>query len=175
MTFRVLEYPRDEKLLRRKARPVRDDEFGTPALYDFAQRLADTMIANRGMGLASTQVEETGSDDGLPWRLFILSVNGQDYAVVCNPEIISATDAVTRTEACLSFASVGEAMVAPEVVAFRTRSTDGVPDTLTATELEARAVYHETQHLDGALLIDRMGTLKRRLFLKAVAKARGRR
>jgi hypothetical protein len=66
--FEILTYPRDALLLRRKARPVLPDEFGTPAFLDFVQRLGDTCMAAGGMGLAATQVEE--HPGGEAWAVY---------------------------------------------------------------------------------------------------------
>ena len=165
--FEILTYPRDALLLRRKARPVSDDEFGTPAFLDFVQRLGDTCMAAGGMGLAATQVEEAPA--GVPWAVFALRVGGS-FGIVCNPEILDAAEEKIGAEACLSFASVPEAMLAPSQVTLRGREPEkGEEFTLVLSDEQARCAAHECQHLLGRTMVDRMSQMKKGLFLKRVA------
>jgi peptide deformylase len=174
-TFRILQYPKDAPLLRRKARPIREDEFKSDALYTFAARLAQTMKANDGLGLAATQVQETLSDDGQPWRMFAMHVDDGQYGIFCNPHIVMTGEYSVVQEGCLSFAKVLESMRAPEFVVLQFQNTDGVEARVGFNDMSARAIFHEVEHLDGNTMLERMSSLKRAGFLKSVAKARGRR
>lgn len=172
--FPILEYPRDEKLLRRVAREVREEEFGTPEIHAYAQKLGDTMMANGGLGLAATQVE-AGPADGA-WAMFAMRVGASDaFGVVCNPVVGESLDMRVGREACLSFASVEELLPAPEQVVVTGRAPGGEPLQLVLSMVQARCAWHETRHLRGTLMCDAMSPLKRGLFLKAVRKARGQR
>lgn len=170
--FEVLQYPRHEKLLRRKARRVRDEEFGTDAVHAFAQKLGDTMMAHRALGLAATQVAEAPGEE--PWAMFAMRIGDESFGVVCNPEIVDAGQFRTGVEACLSFASVRESMPAPESLTLRGRNPAGAEFTLVLSMVQARCARHEVEHLAGKLMIDGMSPMKRQMFLKQVQKARRR-
>jgi len=177
MTYRILQFPKDERLLRRVAKHVKVEEFGTEPLYEFRQNLAKTMYANRGLVLAATQVAEEPA--GHAWRGFCLAVQrdgGQQVeALTCwNPVIEIVSDYQPGMEGCLSFGSIMESMPAPTVVRLAFQNDEGEPTVHTFRGLLARAAWHETHHLDGNLIIDRMGPLKKAMFLKALQKSRGR-
>lgn len=171
--LRILQYPAHEKLLRRKARNVTEEEFGTPQLFEFASSLGYAMMSAHGIGLASTQVEPTFTADGTPWRLFTMAV-GERYVVLCNPEVTREGEDRVENEGCLSFASVLEPMRAPGMVRVKYRTTRGVEREMALEGTMARCVWHENDHLDGAVLLDRMSAMKRAMFMKRVAKVRGR-
>lgn len=177
MTYQILEYPKDTQLLRRVAERVSSEEFGTDALYDFGERLAETMSANRGLGLASTQVAWMPA--GHCWRVFVLGVSvqgGPPQALICwNPVIVSSENFQSGTESCLSFAYVTATLAAPTTVQLIFQ--DGGGDTIRRRldGILARAAWHEAHHLEGNLIVDRMGPLKRRVFLQEVTKRRARR
>jgi peptide deformylase len=172
-TFAVLQYPRDALLLRRRARTIRADEFGTPELLRFAQQLGDTMLANRGIGLAATQVEE--HPGGEVWAMFALGAGEGRFGIVCNPSIEDVGDLRIGPEACLSFASVPEALQAPEALTVVGQEPEqGKFFRLVLSGVLARAAWHEREHLASLLMIDNMSPMKKGLFLKAVAKARRR-
>jgi peptide deformylase len=163
---RILQYPRDEKLLRRKARPVRDDEFGGDALLEFVAALGRTMVDARGLGLAATQVEE--APGGEPWMLFVLSAGDSSYGVVCNPVVAWRKGELLGQEGCLSFArGRSTALVAaPQSVQVDGFNARGKPFSLMLDHLRARAAVHEVEHLGGGLMVDRMSQLKRASFLR---------
>lgn len=170
MTYEILRYPAAGVLLRRKARPVREEEFGTPALAEFCTRLGETMMQARGMGLAATQVEE--APGGEPWAIFTLHVAGNAWVAVCNPGVEVTEGSSIAPEGCLSFASVRVPMAAPGQVTLTGRSPTGAvgaPRYLRGDM--ARCAYHENQHLAGKLLIDRMSSMKRKVFLRDVERA----
>lgn len=166
----VLQYPKHERLLRRVARPVTAEEFGTDAIYLFGEKLGATLLTNHAMGLASTQVEEAPA--GEPWRVFVMLVKEENAMILWNPVIELASHYELGLEGCLSFESVMETMSAPSVVRISFQDTEGNPYTETFRGLHARAAWHEVQHLDGKVILDRMGALQKGLFLKAVRKAR---
>lgn len=169
--FRIIQWPKDAGLLRRVARPIRDDEFGTPELAAFGAALGDTMMRANGMGLASTQVAE--APGGEPWAMFAIRLSPNGFAIICNPEIQVARDFVIGPEACLSFASVGIDLKAPETVVFVAQRTNGTQDGAAYEGVNARCVFHECEHLKGRTLVDRIGgPMARSDFMRQVAKAR---
>ena len=171
MNFEILQYPAAGVLLRRKARPVRTEEFGTPEFLAFCGALGQTMMDARGMGLAATQVEE-GRSGGEPWAVFVMRVNPTSWAAVCNPTIGGETGKAIAPEGCLSFASVSEPLVAPEMLMVRGFNSMGAGFATVFEGELARVAFHETEHLASRLIIDLMSPMKKGLFLKRVAKAR---
>jgi peptide deformylase len=163
---RLLHFPQDITLLRRVAESVPEEKFNTPELRSYCQLLGVTMLTNRGAGLAATQI------DGEPcWRVVVIGEENV-WMPLCNPEVVRHWGTQEGPEGCLSFASVREKMEAPAHLVVQYRDPSGLKQEVTCGGFRARAVWHETQHLDGKLIIDRMGTLQRRLFLKTVDRAR---
>ncbi len=173
MTFEILQYPKHEVLLRRVARPVREDEFGSDELAEFCTRLGETMMLANGAGLAANQVAETGNGGTEPWALFVLAASDNEWSVLCNPQILASENPRVRAEGCLSFASVGIKMMAPDFVNVAFRNREGKLGQMVLIEERAHAVFHETEHLAGKLMIDRMVEWQRAAFLRDVRKVRG--
>lgn len=176
MTYRVLQYPADGVLLRRRARPVMAEEFGTEPFLEFLKRLSITMREAGGVGLASTQVAESGAQ---PWAVFafcVQAIPGLDLRlvdVICNPVIVaSSKEQITEDEGCLSFSSVPEPMAAPRWMVLDAQNAQGELFRCKLEGPQARVAFHETRHLSGTLMIDAMSPMKRRLFLRRVAEAR---
>lgn len=164
---RLLHFPEDARLLRREAQPVPDALFGTPELRAVCQTLGVVMLSNRGAGLAATQIDVEPCR-----RVITIGEDSNIWMALCNPRILRHWGTQTGPEGCLSFASVQEKLDAPAHLVVGYRDPDGREQEVECAGFRARAVWHETLHLDGHLLIDRMGTLQRRLFLKEVLKAR---
>ena len=132
-----------------------------PAVTDDIRRLVDdmfeTMHAAKGIGLAAPQV-------GRLERLFVADVDDQAIALF-NPEIVVAEGVARAEEGCLSIPEVyGDVERATRVVV-RGLDRDGQPLALEATDLMARCIQHETDHLHGRLFLDYLGVFKRRSAL----------
>jgi peptide deformylase len=142
-----------------------------PAVTDELRRLiddmAETMYAAPGVGLAATQIGE-------PHRIFLVDVAGEDEPsklhVFINPEIVEKQGEQCGPEGCLSFPGISEEIKRATRVTVRAQGRDGKPFTLTAEGLFAVAIQHESDHLDGVLMIDRMGTLKKRIVQRKMQK-----
>ncbi len=151
----VLHYP--DPRLRHVANRV--DEV-TPQIQRLIDDMAETMYAAPGVGLAATQVGE-------PVRLFLADTADEgepsDLRVFINPEIIRKGPAATGPEGCLSFPGVYEDVSRASTVTVRALDRDGKPFELEAEGLLAVAIQHEYDHLEGRLMIDYMGPLKKRL------------
>ena len=158
----ILQYPNPR--LREKAMPV---ERVTPEIIKLIDDMAETMYAAPGVGLAATQIGERH-------RLFIVDVAGEDepsnLLVFINPEIVSALDEQVWAEGCLSFPGVSEDIKRAATVVVRATGRDGKPFELSAEGLLAVAIQHEHDHLDGVLMIDRMGLLKKRIVHRKMQK-----
>ncbi|MCZ7682400.1 MAG: peptide deformylase [Sandaracinaceae bacterium] len=159
----ILHYP--DKRLRNPGRPV--TEFG-PELERLVEDMAETMYAAPGVGLAATQIGE-------PMRLFIIDVavgedEPSDLKVFVNPEIVERTGTQSWEEGCLSFPGVHEEIERAERVRVRAQDAKGEVFELEADGLLAVAIQHENDHLDGKLMIDHLGLIRRRLVHRQMTK-----
>jgi peptide deformylase len=146
--------------------PVED--FGDE-LQTLIEDLFETGWKAPGLGLAAPQI-------GVNLRLATIDLSlGKDpeaQIVLANPEIIDRQGKSQLEEGCLSFPGLFTTIERP--VALRVRAQDrlGQWRELEAEGLLAQAVCHEVDHLDGVLLVDHLHGMKRRLFLRRVAKMR---
>lgn len=151
----ILHYP--DPRLREKARPVATI---TPEIKQLVEDMAETMYAAPGVGLAATQIGE-------PHRIFVIDTAGENepsqLRVFINPEIVQRDGDITWEEGCLSFPGVVEEIDRAAKVRVRALDVDGKAFEIDCDELLAVAVQHELDHLDGVLMIDRMGALKKRI------------
>jgi peptide deformylase len=146
----ILQYP--DKRLRNRAEPI---AAVTPEVLRLIEDMKETMYAAPGCGLAAPQI-------GVSLRVFIVDTASDDepsdLRVFINPEIVSRQGKVVWEEGCLSFPGVHEDIERGESVEFEADGLLGV------------AVQHENDHLDGVLMIDHMGVLKRRMALRKLQK-----
>ena len=160
----ILYFP--DKRLRVKAKAV---EHFDAELTRLVEDMAETMYDGRGVGLAAPQI-------GVPLRVFVVDIaNNEDDApsdlrVFVNPHIESAQGEVIWNEGCLSFPGIREDIERAERVKVQARDAKGAPLELEAEGLMAIAIQHENDHLDGALIIDHLSLLRRRLVRRAMAK-----
>jgi peptide deformylase len=159
----ILHYP--DKRLRDPGQPVRD--FG-PELQALVDDMAETMYAAPGVGLAATQI-------GVALRLFVIdAATGEDepsdFRVFCNPEIVERHGEVVWEEGCLSFPGVHEEIDRAERVKVRAQDRNGAWFELEADGLLAVAIQHENDHLDGKLMVDHLGLLRKRMVHRAMLK-----
>ena len=158
----ILVYP--DPRLREKAEPVAQVDDSIRALVE---DMAETMYAAPGVGLAANQI-------GVLKRVFVIDIADDEepsnLMVFINPEIIDTTGTQTYQEGCLSFPGGSEEIKRAERVRVRALDINGKPFELDAEGLLAVAIQHETDHLDGTLMIDRMGMLKKRIVQRKMQK-----
>ena len=125
--------------------------------------LTDTMLDAPGAGLAAPQI-------GVGMRVFTWHIEGQTGHLV-NPELTLSEEIQDGPEGCLSLPELTfDCRRAASVVA-RGFDMHGEPVTIEGTELLARALQHETDHLDGVLFIDRLDPEARRQAMKEIRSA----
>ena len=121
----------------------------------------------RGVGLAATQIGEALS-------LFVIDVASDnepsDLRVFINPEILETSGCLDWQEGCLSFPGVTEEVERAAKVKVRAQDRDGVSFELEAEGLLAVAIQHEFDHLQGVLMIDHLGALKKRIVHRKMQK-----
>jgi peptide deformylase len=152
----VIHYP--DQRLREQGKRI---ETLTAELRELIDDMAETMYAAPGVGLAATQVGEM-------WQIFVVdcAADGEpsDLRVFVNPEIVAREGLVTFEEGCLSFPGAREEIERAESVRVRAQDREGHWFELEALGLLAIAIQHEYDHLQGILMIDRLGPLKKRLL-----------
>ena len=162
MVRTILHYP--DKRLREKGKKI---EAVTAELRNLIDDMAETMYAAPGVGLAATQIGEA-------LQLFIIDIadndEPSDLKVFINPEILERTGEVTWQEGCLSFPGVQEDIDRAARVRVRAMNADGTSFEIEAEGLLAVAIQHEYDHLQGQLMIDHMGPLKKRLTHRRMVK-----
>ncbi len=162
--MQVLTWP--NPLLSLTAKPVTDEERGTAAFQSSIDEMIAIVKANEAVGLAATQV-------GWDRRVFVMkSMNGEPWEHI-NPRLLHADEPKLAQEGCLSFPGVQpEYLEAPSRVVLGSTDLLGRTKEFFLYDLFARCAFHEIKHLDGITMLDRMGKLQRRLFLKAYMRAR---
>jgi peptide deformylase len=107
-------------------------------------------------------------------QLFVIDIAEQDQPsdlrVFINPEILEREGDITWTEGCLSFPGVQEDIDRAARVRVRALDRDGKPFELEAEGLLAVAIQHEFDHLQGELMIDHLGPLKKRIVHRKMQK-----
>ena len=129
-------------------------------LRTLVKDLTETMLDAPGAGLAAPQI-------GVPLRVFVWDVD-EALGHLVNPTLELSSEIQEGDEGCLSFPD----LVYPTPRAFRAVAKGftmhGEPIVVEGTELLARALQHETDHLDGILFIDRLSEEDRKLAMKEI-------
>ncbi|MGQ0627362.1 MAG: peptide deformylase [Phycisphaerales bacterium] len=168
-TLRVVHFP--APVLRARALPIVQI---TDHVRAVAMRMIELMHEEEGIGLAAPQV-------GLSWRMFVAHVpESEKEGRSANPAGGALPDATTGpvvyinpqlfdfegppekfNEGCLSLPDIRGNVHRPPTVSIRAQGLDGVTFTHRATGLLARCYQHEVDHLDGILILDKMGQMDR--------------
>jgi len=129
-------------------------------------RMASIMEDAIGVGLAAPQL-------GTLHRLFIYRVGHEaPLAVVVNPELEwRSKEKEIYEEGCLSIPGVVVDVERPIHVRVRAQDELGEPILIEASGLEARVIQHETDHLDGVLMLERTSREQRKEALRALREA----
>jgi peptide deformylase len=129
-------------------------------LRRLVQDLTDTMLEAPGAGLAAPQI-------GVGLRVFTWYVEGEVGHLV-NPVLQLSDEQQDGPEGCLSIPGLSiDCRRALSVVAHGFDQY-GEPVTVEGSELLARAIQHETDHLDGVLFLDRLDPANRKLAMKEI-------
>ena len=146
-----------DPVLRSSATEVTDFD---KELRRLVEDLTDTMQDAPGAGLAAPQI-------GVGLRVFTWYVDGELGHLV-NPSLDLSTEIQDGPEGCLSLPELSfECKRAMSVVA-KGWNMYGDPVTIEGSEMLARAIQHETDHLDGIIFIDRLDRETRKLAMKAI-------
>ena len=144
--------------LRRKAQPV---ESVTEEVRTLVDDMFETMYAAEGIGLAAPQV-------GVSRRVVVLDVSPSDSEgealVLINPELARGEGEVVGEEGCLSLPGVVGDVKRWAQVHVKALDRDGNVVSGVMTDIAARAVQHEVDHLNGVLVTDHFSAIKRNLL-----------
>jgi peptide deformylase len=149
-----------DPVLRTPAEPVRDFD---KELRTLVKDLTDTMLDAPGVGLAAPQL-------GVALRVFTYCVDDVLGHLV-NPSLDLTEEQQDGEEGCLSLPGLSYDTKRAYGVVAKGWNMYGDPVTVEGTELLARCVQHETDHLDGILFIDRLDRETRKQALKAIREA----
>ena len=137
---------------------LREPTIVVETVTDELRRLVDdmfeTMHAAKGIGLAAPQV-------GRRERLFVVDVDDHPLVFV-NPEIVLAEGKAKGEEGCLSIPDIYGDVERPARVVMKGLDREGAPHEVDATELLARCLQHELDHLHGRLFLDYLSMFKKR-------------
>jgi peptide deformylase len=133
-----------DEVLRKKCKAVKEI---TPNVLTLLDDMAETMYDANGVGLAAPQV-------GVLKRIVVIDI-GEGLVELINPEIIESSGSQTDYEGCLSIPGHNAQVERPNYVKVKAYNREGQEIIVEGTELMARALCHETDHLDGVLYIDK--------------------
>jgi peptide deformylase len=152
-----------DPVLRTRARPV---EAFDDALRAEVRRMGELMADALGVGLAATQV-------GVVHRLLVYRVQQQaPVSALVNPEIEwTGKERESMEEGCLTPTRVLVDVERPIHVRIRALNENGEPIVVEASGLEARAIQHEIDHLDGVLILDRTSRDQRKEAIRTLREA----
>jgi peptide deformylase len=139
-----------------------DDE-----LRQLAEDMFESMYAAHGVGLAAPQI-------GVSKRIAVIDVTFKEdpeaKIVLVNPEIVHTEGRINSNEGCLSLPEFREKVTRPRKVTARAQNLKGETIEVTGEDLLARALLHETDHLNGKLYIGHISALKRDMMKRKIRK-----
>ncbi len=121
----------------------------TPRTLELIGDMLDTMYEANGVGLAAPQV-------GILKRICVIDVTGEDPIVMINPRIVEADGEQTGYEGCLSVPGVSGKVTRPDRVKAVYMDEQLNLKEIEGTELLARAICHELDHLDGHMYTEKV-------------------
>ena len=134
----------DDKVLRQKAKKITRIDASIQRLIN---DMVDTMQVANGVGLAAPQV-------GVPLRVTVLQMPGEEPSAIINPEIIKHSGEREVTEGCLSVPGYYGGIKRSVEVTVKGKNRQGKNIRIKAAGLMAEALEHEIDHLNGTLYID---------------------
>ena len=152
--------------------PVLEKPAATISVFDdelrkLADDMFESMYAAHGVGLAAPQI-------GISKRIAVIDVTFKEdptaKIVLVNPSIVHTEGKQSSSEGCLSLPEFRENVTRPMKVTARAQDLEGKTIEVTGEELLARALLHETDHLNGKLFISHISALKRDLIKRKVRK-----
>ncbi len=135
-----------DEVLNKKCKEVTEM---TPRTKMLIEDMLDTMYEANGVGLAAPQV-------GILKRIVVIDVTGEEPYILINPKILETSGEQTGQEGCLSVPGKSGQVTRPNYVKVEALNMYMQPFVLEGTELLARAICHEVDHLDGHLYVEKV-------------------
>lgn len=135
-----------DEILTKKCKAVSEM---TPRLRELIGDMLDTMYEANGVGLAAPQV-------GILKRIVVIDTTGEDPHILINPRILETQGEQTGNEGCLSVPGKTGVVTRPNYVKVVAQDADMREYELEGTELLARAICHELDHLEGHLYVEKV-------------------
>ena len=121
----------------------------TPRIQELIDDMFETLYEAEGVGLAAPQV-------GILKRIVVIDVTGEDPILLINPKILETSGEQEGYEGCLSVPGKSGMVTRPNYVRVLACDEKMKPFELEGTELLARALCHELDHLDGHLYVEKV-------------------
>ena len=121
----------------------------TPRLRELIDDMFETMYEGYGVGLAASQV-------GILKRITVIDTTGENPIVMINPRIIETSGEQTGNEGCLSLPGKTGIVTRPNYVKAVYLNENMEQMEIEGTELLARAICHELDHLDGHMYTEKV-------------------
>lgn len=121
----------------------------TPRIRELIEDMLETMYEANGVGLAAPQV-------GVLKRIVVIDTTGEDPHILINPRIVETSGEQTGQEGCLSVPGKSGQVTRPNYVKAVALDAGMKAYELEGTELLARAICHELDHLDGHLYVEKV-------------------
>ena len=121
----------------------------TPRIQELIEDMYDTLYEANGVGLAAPQV-------GILKRIVVIDTTGEDPILLINPRVLETSGEQTGYEGCLSVPGKTGQVTRPNYVKLLAYDENLEPFEIEGTELLARAMMHELDHLDGHLYVERV-------------------
>lgn len=135
-----------DEVLTKKCKEVKEM---TPRVKELIGDMLDTMYEANGVGLAAPQV-------GILKRIVVIDTTGEDPHILINPRIVETSGEQTGQEGCLSVPGKSGQVTRPNYVKAVALDVNMKEFELEGTELLARAICHELDHLDGHLYVEKV-------------------
>ncbi len=135
-----------DPVLEKKCKEVKEI---TPRTQELIDDMFETLYEAQGVGLAAPQV-------GILKRIVVIDVTGEDPMLLINPKIMETSGEQTGYEGCLSVPGKSGMVTRPNYVKVLAYDENLQPFELEGTELLARALCHELEHLDGHLYVEKV-------------------
>ena len=135
-----------EEVLTKKCKEVKEM---TPRIKELIGDMLETMYEANGVGLAAPQV-------GVLKRIVVIDATGDDPHILINPRIVETSGEQTGPEGCLSVPGKSGQVTRPGYVKAVALDVNMKEYELEGTELLARAICHELDHLEGHLYVEKV-------------------
>ncbi|MBU9728996.1 peptide deformylase [Diplocloster modestus] len=143
MAIRKIRVMGDE-VLTKKCREVKEV---TPRIRELIDDMFETMYSEYGVGLAAPQV-------GILKQIVVIDVDDDNPLVMINPKILETSGEQIGDEGCLSLPGQYGQVTRPDYVKAMAYDENMKPYEIEGTGLLARAICHETDHLEGKMFVE---------------------